>query len=447
MRSPWSGRVLLPAAQSLSEGSWLAVVYAALQAAGGEVAYLGPLELGAVVVAGVAWGRRKRLLGTSSDALGLPLLSLVAGLLGWLLDPHVRSALIDGMPLTALSLHLSGWLAGLAFWRGESRRSPEDDAVIEHGLMRWAVPGLAVPWLVGYAVADGQLQDDFAAAAFVGTIFFIGSAFTALGLARLAALRDSTGSDWRGDRSWAAMILGLALVLTVVSVPVAAALGIPARSLLPMVVGPLQTLLLLVVLLTAPVFVAAAFVAGLLRGLLPPDLQFPEITFPFANLGRIEPTSDLPITILSIIVASIFLLDVLVLLALLWFGYRGRRRRLLVDPEFEEREIVPPDGAPLDETPPAAPRPRGWGRADDATGAYLAALDELEADGRWTRRAQESPAAHLARARGSGLESGAFARLAAAYQLVRYGGRSLPERERSRAPSRLAAVRSWLTRR
>ena len=77
------------------------------------------------------------------------------------------------------------------------------------------MPGLAIPWLLGYSVAGGQLQDDFAAAALVGTLFFVGSAFTALGLRRLEALRLSTGSEWRGDRTWLLMIIGLALVLTV----------------------------------------------------------------------------------------------------------------------------------------------------------------------------------------------------------------------------------------
>ena len=52
MRSSWSVRFLLPAAQAVAEGSWLAVLYAALQAGAQEIAYLGPLELGALVMAG-----------------------------------------------------------------------------------------------------------------------------------------------------------------------------------------------------------------------------------------------------------------------------------------------------------------------------------------------------------------------------------------------------------
>ena len=56
MRSISPARLLLPAARSLAEGSWLALLYAALQAIGGEVAHMGPIELGAVVVAGTGLG-------------------------------------------------------------------------------------------------------------------------------------------------------------------------------------------------------------------------------------------------------------------------------------------------------------------------------------------------------------------------------------------------------
>jgi hypothetical protein len=59
MRSSWPVRVLLPAAQSLAEGSWLALLYAALQAASQEVSYIGPLELRARPGAAVDDGRRR----------------------------------------------------------------------------------------------------------------------------------------------------------------------------------------------------------------------------------------------------------------------------------------------------------------------------------------------------------------------------------------------------
>jgi hypothetical protein len=441
MRSSWPVRVLLPAAQSLAEGSWLALLYAALQAASQEIAYLGPLELGALVVAGTAWGRRQRWTSRRAEAIGLPLLALLCGVFGWLLAPPVRVALSEGDLMRALSLHVPGWLAALAFWRGAAHRFRANDAVTEHWLARWAVPGLAVPWLLGYAFADGRLQEDFAAAALIATLFFIGSAFTALGLKRLEAVRLSTGKDWKGDRSWLFMILGLALVLTVGSVPLAALLGIPARSLLGAVVGPLQTLLLLLVLLTAPVFFAAAIVADWLSSMQPGE-PFKPPTF---NILRGQPGSDLLLTILSVVVAAIFVFEILALIVVLWMVYAGQGRGDPFDEPFEERAIVPPP-RDEDDTPQPAARRRRVPVSDDVTAAYLAALDALAIDGRWPRRADESPAAHLARVRAEGFSSGAFGRLAAAYQLVRYGGRSLPDRERSRSRSRLDIIRASLTR-
>ena len=441
MRSSWPARVLLPAVQALAEGSWLALLYAALQAASQEVAYLGPLELGALVMAGSAWGRRRRWTSPRADAVGLILLALLCGAFGWLLAQPVRLALSEGDLLRALSLHVPGWLAAIAFWRGDAR-SRGDDAGTEHWLARWAVPGLAVPWLLGYAFVEGRLQEDFTAAALIATLFFAGSAFAALGLRRLEALRVSTGRDWRGDRSWLFMIIGLSLVLTIGSVPLAALLGIPARSLLGAVVGPLQTLVLLLVLLTAPAFLAAALVAGWLSAVLPAQpFKLPTFTLPHG-----EASSDLLLLILSVVVAAIFVFDFLGLVVLLWLLYRGRRSRDPFDQPFEERAIVAPDEDEGNADPePLAPRRRAW-VPDDVTAAYLAALEALATDGRWPRRADESPAAHLARARAEGLRSGAFGRLAAAYQLVRYGGRSLPDRERARTRSRLDRLRASLTR-
>jgi hypothetical protein len=445
MRSPWSVRVLLPAALALSEGSWLAVLYAALQAAGSEITYLGPIELGALVVAGTAWSRRRRWIGPSADALGVPLLALLAGLSGWLLDPDVRAALIDGSLLQALSLHTPGWLAALAFWRGDAHRSSEDDAIIEHRLIQWAVPALAIPWLAGYALASGQAESDFAAAAFLSTLFFIGSTFAALGLARLEALRLSTGGDWSGDRSWLFMILGLALVLTALTVPVAALLGIPARSLLGTLVGPLQTLLLLVVAVTAPIFILAAIIADLLKSFLPSDFRLGQLSLPSFDSWRREPGSDLPGIILTVIVAGAFLFDFIVLAAMVWFSYRGRRRRMdFLDPAFEERAIVVPVTAPVADAPAVVAGVRAPAAAEDATGAYLAALDALAVDGRWPRRAHETPAAHLARARAEGLGEPSFGRLAAAYQLTRYSPRPLPTREQRRARGRLETLLALL---
>jgi hypothetical protein len=445
MRSAWPARILLPAAQSLAEGSWLAVVYAALQAAGGEAAYIGPIELGLLTAAGMAWGRRRRWRSRTADALGLPLLALAAGLVSWLLDPDVRFALGEGHLTSAMSQHLPGLIGALAFWRGDSHRSPEEDATTIDRLLRWAVPGLAVPWLIGYAAASGQVEEDFAAAAFMGTVLFVGSAFTTLGLARLEAVRLSTGSDWRGNRSWLFMIIGLAVALTLLTLPAAAVLHIPARSLLSTLAVPLQTLFLLVVLLTVPIFLLAAVVADFLSSLLPGSFHIGHLSLPNLNISRGAETSNLASSILGIVVASIFLLELLVFAALVWESLRERWRRLSdADLVFEERSIVVPSSSATEGPPKKAPRTRAHHAMDDAAGAYLAALDALAADGRWPRREYETPAAHLSRTRSEGLSTPAFRRLALAYQLARYSPRPLPSREHLRASGRFHSLVGWL---
>jgi hypothetical protein len=429
----------------LAEGSWLAVLYAALQALAGQVAYLGPVELGLMAWAGMAWGRRSRWTSAGAEALGLPLLALVAGAFCWLLDPAVRTALSEGNLLLALGLHGPGWVGALAFWRGEVHRTREDDDLLQARLLRWAVPGLAVPWLIGHAAAEGPLEDRFMAAAFVGTIFFIGSAFTATGLARLEAVRISTGSDWRGNRSWLVMVIGLALALTAITVPAAAFLGIPARSLLAAMAGPLQSVLFLLVIIASPVFLLAAIVADAIQPLLPEGFGLGEIRLPNLRITGPEETSALPAIIFYVVVASLLVFELFVLGVMLWMRRQERRRmRQLVDPGFEEREIVlpPADQRPTQAAPHAVRAARRG--TQDPIGAYLAALGALERDGRWRRAASETPAGHAERARATGLATPALGRLAAAYQLARYGDRALDGPERGRARHRLAALRAWL---
>jgi hypothetical protein len=73
-------------------------------------------------------------------------------------------------------------------------------------------------------------------------------------------------------------------------------------------------------------------------------------------------------------------------------------------------------------------------------------MDLLDRDGRWPRDPAESPAAHSARLRRTGVTIPGLGRLAGAYQLARYGGRELPPRERARTGGRLAALRTYLRR-
>jgi hypothetical protein len=445
MRSSWPVRVLLPATQVLAEGSWLAVVYAGVQALSGQPAWFGPLELALLAWAGMAWGRRTRWRSPAAEALGLPLLALASGALGWLLDPAVRQAMIQGDPAMALGLHGPGWLAGAAFWRGEVHRTAEDDDAIQDRLLRWVVPGLAIPWAIGHLATEGALEAEFVAAAFIGTVFFVASAFIAMGLARLEAVRASTGSDWRANRSWVAVVMVIALGVTAAAIPAAALLGVPARSLMVALFGPIQALLFVALLLVTPLVILAAAMADAIRPLLPQGITLPHIGIPsFAADGR-QLVNSVPVIVFYLAIGAVLLVELLIAAFIIWVRWQERRRmRLAPIDDFEERSIVIPEPEPPAPRAARSPARRQRTLGDDPAGAYLQALDALERDGRWARRPGETPAEHAGRIRAEGLALPAFARLAAAFQLVRYGDRRLPARERSRAPARLRLVHRLL---
>ena len=446
MRSSWPVRILLPAVQVLAEGGWLAVAYAALQAFSGEIPRIGPLELALLAWIGLGWGRRSRWTSAAAEAVGLPALMLLGGAVGWVLAPEVRSLLVHGQPLEALGTHLAGWIGAMAVWRGERHRAIEDDDLLAGQLLRWVVPGLALPWLLGHLLTAGAAEVAFTSAAFMGTIVFIGSAFTAMGLARLEAVRAATGSDWRANRSWLLLVLGVALALTAVGIPAGALLGVPASALLAALVGPLRLILLTLLLLSTPLIVVIAALTELLGPFLPKQIRLPHFNLPNLAVDPTQVVSDAPTVIAFSIVIVLAIIELAVVALVLYLRWQERRRyRFAATDPFEERAIVIP---PPDVPPPIQPLPRARPRPDpaDPTGAYLAALDLLQRDGRWPRRPTETPAAHAERAAQEGLEGTPFARLAAAYQLVRYGDRRLSPREAGRSGDRLGRLRDVLRR-
>lgn len=438
MRSSWAARALLPLAQLLAEGGWLAVVYAAARALGNATPFIGPLELALLAGIGMAFARRRWGCGPRADQLGLLALALVGGAAGWLLAPDARGALLDGGLRAALGTHVAGWLAGIAVLRGAAHGAADEGERVQQRLLRLAVPGLAVPWLVGQVAATGAAEREFTAAAFMGTLIFTAAAFTALGLAHLETARLSSGTDWRRNRSWLALVGGVALATTLAGIPASILLGVPASALLVALFGPLRVLFLVLLVLVTPLVVLAAWVASL----LPID---PGSFAPPLEVIRAEPVqavSDAPAFIFYAVVAVLLVIELLFLGAILYLRWQ-ERRRFGGEPEgFEERSIVIGGERPA-RRGPAAPRPRRRLDPDDPADAYLLALDLLERDGRWRRDPAESPAAHALRLAGSRPHD-SLARLAAAYQLVRYGGVELARREARRGRHRLERLRSAL---
>ncbi|HET7082549.1 MAG TPA: DUF4129 domain-containing protein [Candidatus Limnocylindria bacterium] len=445
MRSSWPVRVLLPTVQVLAEGGWLAVVYAALQSFSGEIPRIGPIELALLAWMGLSWGRRSHWLSAGAEAIGLPALMVVGGAVGWLLAPEARTLLVQGQLVDALGTHMAGWIGAIAVWRGDAHRVTDDDDQMADQLLRWAVPGLAIPWLIGHQLTTGAAEVAFTSAAFMGTVVFTGSAFTAMGLARLEAVRRATGSDWRANRSWLLLVLGVALALTVVGIPAAAVLGVPASALLVALVGPLRVFLLLLLLLSTPLIVVIAALTEVVGSFLPQGFKLPDLDLPaFFAVDPAQVVSDAPTVIVFSVAIILAIIELAVLALIIYLRWQERRRyRFVPEDPFEERAIVIP--VPEPGLAPTQPR-RSPSRPDpaDPTGAYLIALVALERDGRWPRRATETPASHAGRAAREGLTGSAFPRLAAAYQLVRYAERQLGGREAGRGRGRLARLRAIL---
>jgi len=426
---------MLPVVQCLAEGGLLAVVAATVQAVFGEVPIMGPFEFAILAGIGMAWARRARWRGPAGEAFGLPILAITVGTLAWLLAPEVRVALLEGDAPAALATHPGGWVGAVAVLRGHAHHSRVVDEEVQDQLMRWGLPALALAWLIGDLAAGRvgpSLQEPFTAVAFIGSLVFVGSGVLALGLARLATVRG----DGPGGGSWFGFALLVALGVTVLGIPAALVLGVPLETLLVALVAPIRVIGALLLLLLSPVVLLAALFIDLARGILPEGFGQGSIQLPVIELGVRQPTSPLPGIVFYVVIIVIILLELAAVALYIWWRWRERREmESLLGGVAEERSVVF-DRAPR---PPRPPRPEAPAPRDrsDPVGAYLTALDALAADGRWVRMAAETPRDHLTRVTASAPIAPALARLAAAYQLVRYAGRQLGDRERRRAARRL----------
>jgi hypothetical protein len=432
---------LLPVVQCLAEGGWLAVVAAAIQAMFGEPPIMGPLEFAVLAGIGMGWARRTRWRSPGWEAFGLPVIAVAAGAVAWLLAPETRIALVLGDLQAALSAHPGGWVAAFAVYRGHVHQAREVDEEVQDDLIRIGLPALGVAWLVGDLAARSNgviLHDAFTAMAFIGSLLFVAAGVLALGLARLAAVRG----DGPGSGSWFGFALIVALGMTVVGVPAAVLLGVPLEALLVAAVAPIRIALALLVLVLSPVVLVAALLVDLARDFLPAGFGQGTLELPQIEVGTAQPTSELPGILFYLVVGAIILLELAAVALYLWWRWRERQEMAALLADVHEERSVVYDRAPR---PPRAERPPAQPRRDraDPVAAYLLALDALASDGRWARLAAETPRQHVLRlgtADPPARVPDGLARLAAAYQLVRYAGRGLTERERARADRRLTRV-------
>jgi hypothetical protein len=415
----------------------------------GDVPIIGPLEFAILAGIGMRWARRKRWRTPAWEAFGLPFIAVGAGALCWLLAPEVRIALAEGSFTNALATHPGGWIGAAAVYRGHVHAAREADEEVQDALMRWGLPIVALAWLIGSLAAreaGPAVLDAFTAVAFIGSLVFIGAGVLALGLARLAAVRG----DGYGGGSWFGFALAVALGITALGIPAALFLGVPLETLVVALLAPIRVIGALIVLLLSPVVLLAALLIDLAQGILPAGFGAGTIRLPTIEVGVRQPTSPLPGILFYILVGTIIVLELLAVALYIWSRWRERQEMAALTAGVAEERRVIFDRPPRPAREPG-PAPTASRNRNDPVEAYLLALEALAADGRWARKPAETPRSHVARVRaqtqadaGAGDPDGplgpALARLSAAYQLIRYGGRPMGDQERGRASARLARV-------
>lgn len=430
---------LLPILAILAEGALLAVVYVAITVvAEGRVPLLGTFELAAA--AGLTALATRRRWITPDEKAG-PFLALLAalGLTGWLWDAEARALLLAGNPVDAITIHVGGWLMLVAGMRGVGRAFEVDDRAVTR-LVLFGVPALAIPWAFGQLVT-GELRSIFVDQAFVASLTFVTSGFTAAGLARLQEIGRETGVDWRHDRSWMGTVVGVLAVVLALGIPASIILGLPGDAVARGILDPILTVLgyLLVGVVTAAALVAALLAVALRSfGIRLPEPMTPE---EIAALQEV-PTytvEELAGALTGLGVLWVALVVVLIVLIRIWLRRRPRRGPRSATEERSFRvparawRVRPP-------RPPAEVRRRPI-EARDAVTAYVASLAELAArDPADARAEHETPRAHARRV-SVGSELGA---LQADYALARYGGRDLTDAEHRRALGRWRRLRDRL---
>ncbi len=417
---------LLPgSATAIAEGAWIAVVYDGLQfGVSGREGTVGLWAFVAFVAIGM-FATRVAPSGASHVA-ALTTLILAAALVGWLSDPAVRAIAPTGR-VDALITAGSGWLLGLAAWRGTRHRdSMTGDAVVGR-LLTWVVPCLALPWLIGSGADQRQAFVDDALPA---TVLFVTAGLIAVGLTRLEMLGQHAGVDWRRNRAWLAMLLAVVGVMTLIATPTTWLLDASGEASARALLGPAVAVADVVAAIAAPV-------EDTIGGALP-------------GATAVQPPGDLPAgdakSTLATWIEAFALTGVLAVLV----GVLVVFHRIMTSeprpgptqpgrPELEAAMSPPlPGGLGWIRLPRLSFRPEPVPRT--ASEAYLVVLDRLDSDEDLRRTPSESPAAHARRLRTIGVGTLSLDLLAADFELERYRGATLTASEHRRAIQRSRLV-------
>ena len=425
MRSSSRADLGLAALDAIAEGSWVAVLCAAWQAAASGI--VGPLGIPAFIGAaggGVAVGRlagRRRQIG--------PLVVVAAATIGWLADPAIAPALVAG-DLPAAIVHPAGMLLGLAAWRGTRHALVDGDDLVLGSILPFGLAVLALPWMVG-GTAAASARDAFAAQALAATALFAASGLAGIGFARLRALRADE-ADPRASRRWLP-IVGVAVATVVaVTVPTAIVLGVSVGGTLDAFVGPLAGL---------PGMVGRALLDSLtaLTG-RPGPASSPAPALPG---GQVPELGDQPVWFVGLAVVGAVAVVIGVMLVALARDRAHGRPRPVARPPRERRpaaiwrvHLRPRLALPSI----ALPRRRRRVRPTTATGAYEGVIAALAEDASRAKATGETPRAHARRLRRALLADARLGLLAADFEIEHYASRALSKAETRRALRRGRAI-------
>lgn len=448
MRSNWWAEALGALLVGLTEGAWITVVYGLVETVG-----LDPAPIGLGLFALVAFGGA--LVGPSLERLGearwriMIGATVLAGLAGTALGPGVLAELARGDPGAAFGAHPGGWLLGLAGFRGMLGGGSLDDPDRATRPLLRGVIVVSLAWLYAGLLPDSG-QAAFRSGAFGPTLIFVATGIAGAGLRRVAAIALTSGIRWWQNRAWLAILAGFLVGLTILALAVARGLTVlePSTLALPgfgevVILGAIVGLLVVAgggprrppvsarsALILGLLFLAIASLYSVLHS---QDRSGPAPSPPAGLTGASEGNGMIGWLIVGVVVV-VFAVVTIVLA-------RNWRRATTPIPagrfiEEADYELAAPGSGWLGRI---RDRLGGLGQARrpaSAEAAYLATLAELEPLRAQRRQPIETPAGHARRLHREGFGSLELDLLAANYELSRWGGRRLPERETRRAIGR-----------
>ena len=263
----------------------------------------------------------------------------------------------------------------------------------------------------------------------MGTLVFVVAGFAALGFGRLRLLGLSADPRDPAGRTWFLVTAAVPLAIIAVGVPLAVEFGVRPEDLALAIARPGALLFTILALLAAPPIVAGFLVASLIApggpaAASPGAAAAGTLTGGAADAGQTATT--------ALVIGLILVVAILVVVRWLRLPSRDDDDRPRI---VEERTLVMPARSPR----PKLPRRRVARLVPhDAVTAYVATLATLAQDPSLARRPSETPAGHAHRLAEAGADPppGPLRRLAADYQLARYGERPITAPETGRALAR-----------